>query len=116
MALTVLMFLAAPYTAQTQSEMRRVNVPYFDDISWAEAAVFWFGRVDLPDGTPGRNYADVRVAYTATELALFVNVVDYYLWYNRDNPQAGDLTEYDAVAVYLDTAHDKAATPQADAY
>ncbi len=116
LTLVLLSTLISPLTICAQEVTRRVNVPYFDEISWSEAAIFWFGRLDPPDGTLGRNYADVRVAYTAEELVLFVNIVDYYLWYNRDDPQAGDLTDYDAVAVYLDTAHDRATAPQADDY
>ena len=95
-------------------DVRRVNAPYFgDEIAWAQAAIFWFGNVD-PPGTPGRNYADVRVAYTAEELVIFVNVEDYYFWYDLDDTPPNEPTDYDAVAVYLDTAHNGTASPQPD--
>lgn len=95
---------------------RRVHAPYFPEtIEWAEAGLFWFGRVDPPE-SPGQNYADVRVAYTAEELVIYVNIEDYYIWYDKDATSTSDLTQYDAVAVYLDTVHDRAASPQPDDY
>ena len=91
--------------------VRRVYAPYFDgEIRWAEAGIFWFGRV-APPGTPGQNYADVRVAYDAEELVVYVNVEDYYIWYDTGAISTSDLTRYDAVAIYLDTTHDRAAAP-----
>lgn len=96
--------------------VRRVYAPIFSgDIRWAEAGIFWFGRVD-PPGAPGQNYADVRVAYNNDGLAIYVNIEDYYIWYNKTATPASDLTQYDAVAIYLDTAHDRASTPQMDDY
>jgi hypothetical protein len=82
---------------------------------WARAGIFWFGRVD-PPGSPGQNYADVRVGYTAEELSIHVNIEDYYIWYNKDTRPTSDLTQYDAVAIYLDTNHDQGASPQPDDY
>lgn len=110
----LLMHVAPPLADAQEGGVRRVNVPYFSgDIAWAEASIAWFGRVD-PRGAPGKNYADVRVAYTAEELAILVNVEDYYLWYDRYETMTSDLTDYDTVAIYLDTAHDRAASPQRD--
>ena len=94
---------------------RRVNIPYFSsDVAWDESAIFWFGKNEL--SLPGRNYADVRVAYTADALQVRVTVVDYYLWYDGDPHPEDDLTQNDAVAIYLDTHHDRVATPQSDDY
>lgn len=96
---------------------RRVYAPYFPGtIEWADAGIFWFGRVDPPENHSGRNYADVRVAYTADELVVYVNIEDYYVWYDTDATLTSDLTQYDAVAVYLDTDHDGAGSPQPDDY
>lgn len=107
---------AQPVVRAQGGAIRRVNVPYFSsDIAWAEAGIFWFGRVDPPGG-PGQNYADVRVAYTAEELVIYINIEDYYVWYDTEATLTSDLTRYDAVAVYLDTAHDQAASPQPDDY
>jgi len=95
---------------------RRVHAPYFPEtIEWAEAGLFWFGRVDSP-GSPGQNYADVRVAYTADELVVYINVEDYYIWYDTEATSTSDMTQYDAVAVYLDTGHDRVNSPQPDDY
>lgn len=52
------------------------------------------------------------VAYTAEALRIRVTVVDYYLWYKVSPTATDDLTHYDAVAIYLDTGFDRAATPQ----
>src|SRR5438046_670755 len=41
---------------------RRINAPLFETaVDPAQAAVLWFGQVD-----PTTDYADVRLAYTAT--------------------------------------------------
>lgn len=102
--------------AATLEARRRVYAPYFPEtIEWAEAGIFWLGRVD-PPGSPGQNYADVRVAYTAEELVIHVNIEDYYIWYDTEATPTSDLTQYDAVAVYLDTTQDRAASPQPDDY
>jgi hypothetical protein len=102
--------------AAAPGDRRRVHAPYFSGaIEWAEAGLFWFGRVD-PPGAPGQNYADVRVAYTAEEMVVYVNIEDYYIWYDTEATSTSDLTRYDAVAVYLDTAHDQAASPYPDDY
>lgn len=95
---------------------RRVHAPFFPQtVEWAEAGIFWFGRVDPPDD-PGQNYADVRVGYTEEKLVIYVNVQDYYVWYDEEATSSTDLTRYDAVAVYLDTSDDRASTPQPDDY
>jgi hypothetical protein len=107
-----------PVQAQSPDPPRRVNVPYFpsvvDDTQWSQAAIFWFGKNE--QGVPGKNYADVRVAYSATALHVRVTVVDYYLWFKENPVSTDDLTQYDAVAIYLDTTHDRKTTPQADDY
>lgn len=95
---------------------RRANIPYFDsDITWAQTAIFWFGQNEQ-GAPPSRNYADVRLGYTASALVVRVTVADYYLWYDATASAASDLTQYETVALYLDTAHDRAAAPQTDDY
>jgi len=92
-----------PVDAQTPTRPRQVNIPHFDNnVVWAQSALFWFGKneVDLP----GKNYTDVRVAYTDDALHIRVTVVDYFLWYDPNATAATDLTQYDAVKVFLDTA------------
>jgi hypothetical protein len=116
--LAVLMppFHIAPSVVRAQAEsVRRVNTPYFaDEVIWAQTAIFWFGQDE--QGVPGKNYADVRLAYTAEALCVRVTVVDYYLWYKPNPAPTDELTQYDAVAIYLDTGFDGAATPQTDDY
>jgi len=99
--------------------VRRVNAPHFgDEIIWTEAGLLWFGTAELKsDRTPpGRNYVDVRVAYTDDELVVCANVVDYFIWYDQDAQPSRDLTQYDALAIYLDTRHDRSPIPQQDDY
>lgn len=106
---------AFPTSGQSPALPRRVNIPYFpDEVTWAQTAIFWFGRNE--QGVPSRNYADVRLVYTAEALRVRVTVVDYYLWYKVNPTATDDLTQYDAVAIYLDTDCDRAATPQTDDY
>jgi hypothetical protein len=107
--------LQAGVYAQGDDPPRRVNIPYFPtQVTWAKTAIFWFGENE--QGVPGRNYVDVRAAYTAEALYVRATVVDYYLWYKVDPAAGDDLTQYDAVAIYLDTDSDRATTPQADDY
>ncbi len=108
--------LIPPVEAAPLPPLRRLYIPYFEtDVPWAESSLFWFGKVGAP-GSAGTNYADVRVAYTSEGLRLYVNVEDYYLWYAEGATASTPLTEYDAVAIYLDTAHDRAEAPQGDDY
>jgi len=100
---------------------RRVNIPYSaSGVTWGQSAIFWFGQNEWLGwdhlGVPSRNYVDVRVAYTAQALNVRATVVDYYLWYNEAPGASDDLTAYDAVAIYVDTAFDRATKPQTDDY
>lgn len=77
----------------------RVNVPFFDGaIRFPEMAIFWFGRI-----TPTENYADVRVGYNAQQLYVYVAVSDRHLWYDT-TPSPSELTDWDAVTLYLSLA------------
>ena len=94
---------------------RRVNIPYFEEsVVWAKSAIFWFGINE--QYLPGKNYVDVRMAYTEQALEIRLTVIDYYLWYNPNPQSSDDLSEYDAAVIYLDTAHDLATLPQSDDY
>ncbi len=97
------------------SPPRRVNIPYFaNQVAWNQSAIFWLGQ--NKQGVPSRNYADVRLAYTADSLKVRVTVIDYYLWYNENPQPSSDLTQYDAAALYLDTDFDRSTAPQPDDY
>jgi hypothetical protein len=106
---------AAPLTPAEPAAAgpRRVNVT--QDMYFSQTAIFWFGVDDGPSQMPGRNYADVRVRYTSSNLEIKVIGIDYYLWYDQSNTP-GDLTQNDSVAIYVDTAHDRATTPKTDDY
>jgi hypothetical protein len=58
----------------------------------------------------------VRIAYSPEGLYWRATGIDYYLWYEDDPQPADDLTHYDALAIYLDTDHDRATAPQSDDY
>ncbi len=90
---------------------RRVNVwqTVSGPIDDNTASIFWFGRATTND-----NYVDVRVGYTGQHLRIFVTVVDYYLWQMPSEDK--DPRLYDGVAIYLDTAGDRATTPKQDDY
>jgi hypothetical protein len=74
----------------------RINIPFFQgEIKGAQTAVTWFGQV-----TPVDNYADVRIGYNPDKLWVRVSVIDRRLWYDP-RPSLEDLTEWDAVSLYL---------------
>lgn len=111
--------MAAPQTqlASQAAPPRRVNIPYFPGtVNESQSAIFWFGQNEWYQDIPGRNYVDVRLAYSPAGLYVRATVIDYYLWYKANAQISDDLTRYDALAIYLDTGHDRAATPQADDY
>lgn len=106
---------SSPPSPPPSASSRRANIPYFSGaVDWAETAIFWLGKNE--QGIPSRNYADVRVAYTAEALRVRATVIDYYLWYRVNPTSEDDLTQYDGVAIFLDTAADRSAAPQADDY
>ncbi len=99
--------------AQDNRPPRTVNIPFFNgQIDWSQSAIFWFGQAQL--GLPGKNYADVRVGYTTDAFEVRVSVVDYYLWYAENAGPSTDLTNYDAVAIFLDTHNDRKTAPGKD--
>ena len=75
----------------------RVNVPYFADrVHYEQTGIFWFGRVNSTE-----NYADARVGYDDRELYVNVSIFDRWLRYDPA-PAPDDLTNWDAVSLYLD--------------
>jgi uncharacterized repeat protein (TIGR01451 family) len=103
--------------ALTPPPPRRVNIsPFSRTYEWSQTAVLWFGVNDSFTQIPGRNYADVRLGYSQTNLLIRLTVIDYYLWFDTSPAAASDLTQYDAIALYLDTRNDKTAVPQNDDY
>lgn len=75
-----------------------LNIPYFEgtEVNYHQAAVTWFGQV-----RGNENYADVRVGYNSNEIYVHVSVFDRFLWFDP-SPDIYNLTEWDAVSLYLD--------------
>jgi hypothetical protein len=92
--------LLAIAAADAGAQVRRINAPHFpDSVRAAEAAVFWFGRVE-----PGRNYTDVRVAYTNTEMWVRLSTFDQWLWLDEAVSRTPESLEtWDAATVVIDT-------------
>lgn len=85
-----------PLVSNPSSAARRINAPYFGgSVSFGESAIFWFGKV-----TPATNYTDVRIAYTQSELWVYLAVFDRLLWYDPTHA-ASDLTKWDSASLYL---------------
>jgi hypothetical protein len=108
-------FCVTPGTRTSAQAMpvRVVNAPHFGPagvVKFVEGAIFWFGRV-----TPNESYADVRVGYNDSHLWVYVAVFDQWLWYD-ETPAAADLTQWDAVTLFLKTGGNTGAAPGTDAY
>lgn len=92
---------------------RQVNVPPLGDPlnnDFPRMAIFWFGKV-----TPTANYADVRVAYTSSELVVYVAVIDRRLWF-ASSPSPPTLTAWDAVTLLLHLDGNIGAVPTDSSY
>jgi hypothetical protein len=94
--------------------VRRVNAPYVEVPPPApystQPAIFWFGQVNNTS-----NYADVRTIYNNDELRVIVHIMDRQLWYDT-SPSIDELTEWDAVTLYLNLDGAAGQTPGANAY
>ncbi len=104
---------ASSVLAQQADAVRRVNVPYWD---WAAGdpypshSVFWFGQVG-----PSTNYVDVRTIYYDEHLEVHAHIVDRNL-YQSDPVAAVDLTEWDAISLYLHLGGNAGDAPTSGAY
>lgn len=111
--LVILLSLHQEIDAQNNTSTRKVNVPYWgqgEDNDYPDYAITWFGRVD-----PTSNYADVRTAYTDDHIEVIVHIIDRRLW--RDpTPTIPQLTNWDAVSLYLNLVGNVGQSPGADAY
>ena len=93
----------------------RVNVPYFPSITqaddhFAEAAVFWFGKV-----TPSENYADIRFSYDNTKLWVYISTFDQFMWYDT-TPGSTVHSEWDSATLQLDLKGNGGSTPDSSTY
>ena len=99
--LTCLALLVSVQPAAAASPVSRINAPFFTTtVSYPEAAVSWFGQVQAL-----KNYTDVRVAYTNTELWVTLSVFDQWLFEDDSASRApSSLEQWDAATLLLDTS------------
>ena len=96
-------------TTQAVGPTRRVNVPYLQELPF-EPAIFWFGQVD-----PSSNSADVRVYYYEEYLMVVVHIIDRLHW-SDPFKNAADLTNWDAISLYLDLDGNDGFAPGTNSY
>jgi hypothetical protein len=94
---------------QSTTSNRRVNVPYLSNVAFTPA-VFWFGSVDTSN-----NYTDVRTYYYNSYIEFVVHVIDRRLWYDT-SPAAADISEWDAISLYLNLDGNNGDVPGSNAY
>ena len=93
------------------STLRQVNVPFWPaGTPYPSRAIFWFGQVDRSS-----NYADVRLIYDETQIKLTLHIIDRQLRYDT-TPSPSEISQWDAVSVYLDTRGDTATTIDAHSF
>jgi hypothetical protein len=100
---------ASIITNATISHTPRVNIPY----AWIKSpepyptqmAIFWFGRVDRTS-----NYSDVRIIYDEEYLTISLHIFDRLLFFDN-NPQPTNLTDWDAVSLFLHTSQNPEVYP-----
>jgi hypothetical protein len=118
LSLIIIFNISTAAPSDAGNNKRRVNIPqleaYQGDEAWERSAIFWFGKNE--QGVPSRNYVDVRAYYRQEALEIRTTIVDYYLWYVPEAEPNDDLTQFDAIALYVDTNHDAATSPQLDDY
>jgi hypothetical protein len=96
-----------------QGPLRRVNAPFFNStVDASQAGVFWLGQV-----APNLSYADVRMAYTSSEIYALVTVIDRQLWYQPGlTSPSPDLTTYDSSTLLLNPPGQTGTTVGANSY
>jgi hypothetical protein len=100
-----------PAPANIVTSARRVNVPYWPPGEPEPSrSIFWFGRVDLTN-----NYSDVRAIYDNNELWVTVHIIDRLLRTDT-SPDLSDITNWDAISLYLDLDGNIGDIPDSNAY
>lgn len=91
--------LGAPRAGGAVASTSRINAPFFaTTVPYAEAAIGWFGQVDA-----SKNYTDVRVAYTSTELWVTLSVFDQWLFEDDSATRTpASLEQWDAATLLID--------------
>ncbi len=108
----VIFFILAYFAASghAQAPLRRVNIPNLDHGVPFAPAIFWLGKVDMSS-----NYADVRVWHYDDGLRFVFHITDRLLWHDASaNP--AELTQWDAVSIYLDVTGNSGQSPTATSY
>ena len=95
--------------AETAATVRRVNVPYLQELPF-EPAIFWFGEVD-----PYHNYTDVRVWYYEDYLIVVFHVIDRLHWVDSSRNVA-NLANWDAISLYFNLNGNTGTVPTNTSY
>lgn len=105
-ALLLLLLTALwPQPGLAQAGTPTVHIPHFSGTpDPSHGAVFWFGSIN-----PASNTTNVRLAYNDEGLAVQFHIFDRRAVYDEAAAAASDLTQWDAVSIYLDTQGDLAA-------
>lgn len=101
-----------PVTSNNTSGFRQnaLYLPYGNSDWLLESSTFWFGNVSRSD-----NYVDVRTGYTNTHVFIQLEIFDRMLWYDT-TPTVDELTNFDAVSLYLRPAGVFGSAPDSGTY
>ena len=93
-----------PFVAEKFSPLasqRTINIPFINNTNvlalMPSMAILSFGKVTVND-----NYADVRIGFNNSELVIYIQIFDRYVWY-APNPLNSPLENWDSIAVTLHT-------------
>ncbi len=102
-----------PQAGFAQDTTPQIHIPNFgsDSPNPARGAVLWFGEV-----TPATNSANVRLAYNNEGLAITLHILDRRVIYNENAAATSDLTQWDAVSLYLETQSTPSAAPGTNSF
>ncbi len=90
---------------------QRINAPFFPGIIYEDqGAISWFGQVN-----PTTNSTDIRLGYNPTGVKVTLHVIDRRVWYDT-NAKPADLTKWDGVTLYLNTAGPTGGAPSTTSY
>ena len=92
-------------------ESRRINVPYWQTgRPEPSRSIAWFGKVDLTS-----NYVDLRTLYREDDVWITAHIMDRLLRYD-ETPGPNDITNWDAISIYIDLDGNSGNTPDGNSY
>lgn len=95
-----------------QSGVPIIHVPYAaGSPDPAKGAIFWFGTLN-----PASNTANVRLSYADSELVVALHIFDRRTFYDEAAGAGRDLTQWDAMTLYLDLQSDLSAPLSSQSY